>query len=43
MQLIDLIQALCDVNEQVGAAPLRGDKSIALIGVKIDNGTGSRF
>jgi hypothetical protein len=29
------------VNEHVGAALIRGDKSIALIGVKIDDGTGS--
>jgi hypothetical protein len=40
-QLIDVIRALCDVNEHVGTARIRGDKSIALIGVKVDDGTGS--
>jgi hypothetical protein len=29
------------VNEQVGTARIWGDKSIALIGVKIDHSTGS--
>jgi hypothetical protein len=40
-QLIDVIRALCDVNEHIGTARIRRDKSIALIDVKIDDGTGS--
>jgi hypothetical protein len=33
--------SFCDVNEHGGTARIRGDKSIAPIGVKIDDGTGS--
>jgi hypothetical protein len=36
-QFINVIQAL-DMNEHVSTALIRGDKSIAFIGVKIDDG-----
>src|ERR1700746_3605596 len=42
-QLIDVIRALCDVNEHVDTAPIWGDKSIALIRLKRNDGTRSRW